>query len=63
MGGGLAGAMAAPSATAPALVLPSRAGAVARLLAVGHLLYMPNLLGARPLGGRAHGMGAGGSPL
>ena len=27
VGGGLAGAMAAPSATAPALVLPSRAGA------------------------------------
>ena len=56
--------MAAPSATAPALVLPSRAGAVAvaRLLAVGHLLYASHLLGARPLGGRAHGMGAGGSP-
>ena len=54
--------MAAPSAIAPALVLPSRAGACRGQQTAGHLLNAAILVGSPPPGGRAHGMGAGGSP-
>ena len=57
VGGGLAGAMAAASAIAPALGHQQEGDYNRRCI-----YCMPQPVGSPPPGGRAHGMGAGGSP-
>ena len=57
VGGGLAGATAAASAIAPALGHQQEGDYNRRCI-----YFMPQPVGSPPPGGRAHGMGAGGSP-